>query len=187
MAIKLKEFYFLRHAQSTANEKGQMSGSSWDVKLSPFGHSQAEQVGQFLAEAKLPIQALVTSPLVRAQTTAAYAAEALKLEAFIEEDIKEWNFGKWEGVPFEEIKEDFFSGKNPPEGETRTQFQNRVLQGMNATLSHPCPKLIVAHGAVWMILQEMLGLESARIENATLVHVKQSNHQWILTELFSPD
>lgn len=72
----------IRHGQSTNNLLHQTSGTwvgrSPDPELTPLGHQQAAQLGQFFADERLVRPSvLITSLMLRAVQTAAPLAEAL--------------------------------------------------------------------------------------------------------------
>jgi len=92
--------YLIRHAQAEGNIyryfQGQMDGQ--------LSENAAYQLAA-LAERFAPIQidAVYTSPLYRAGMTARAIADPKGLPLIIEEDLKEINCGKLEGMPYGEI------------------------------------------------------------------------------------
>ncbi len=100
------ELFIIRHAQSAGNvarERALASGSHMidlamrdcDVPLSELGERQAAALGTWCARHLEPIDAVITSPYVRAQETAAIALRAsgwpVPLE--IDERLREKEFG----------------------------------------------------------------------------------------------
>lgn len=82
-------------------------------------------------------QHILSSPLKRCRQSAEQQALRLQLDLALEADLKEMNFGQWDGVPFDERncywpeQQQFWLTPNsvtPPQGESLTQFQQRVLQ-----------------------------------------------------------
>lgn len=82
-------------------------------------------------------QHILTSPLQRCRQSAEAEAKRLQLELVIEPDLKEMNFGLWDGVPFDEqspfwpTQQQFWQQPfaiTPPKGESLTDFQQRVLR-----------------------------------------------------------
>ncbi|WP_442815785.1 histidine phosphatase family protein [Streptomyces sp. NBC_01207] len=65
---------------------------------------QAEATGRVIA-ARGAVQAVVSSPLRRAQQTAEAAARRLGLKVHVDEELTEADFGDWEGLTFAEVRE----------------------------------------------------------------------------------
>lgn len=72
----MKRIYLVRHGESTSNVTG--ARQAFDDPLTDLGHKQA----QFIAErvCKLPVEAFIASPFVRAKDTARYIAKRLDKE-----------------------------------------------------------------------------------------------------------
>jgi broad specificity phosphatase PhoE len=67
--------------------------------------SQAERLAQRLKEEG--VEVIFTSPLLRARETALLIAERLKVQVEVWEELKEIDFGEWEGLTYEEIREKY--------------------------------------------------------------------------------
>lgn len=108
--------YLIRHGETEWNKIGKFQGST-DIALSKTGIEQAYLAAQVL---KGKIDHIYASPLSRAKQTADIIAEPNNITAQIETDIREINFGLWEGLTFEEIRtqypKEFLSWRNPEEG-----------------------------------------------------------------------
>jgi broad specificity phosphatase PhoE len=100
------ELFIIRHAQSAGNvarERALASGAhvielamrDCDVPLSELGERQAAALGTWCARHLEPIDAIITSPYVRAQETAAIAlrASGWSVPAEIDERLREKEFG----------------------------------------------------------------------------------------------
>ena len=71
--------YFLRHG--VAYEPGEWSGDNDELRpLTPAGIEAIKREAKYLRELQLKVDALITSPLVRAHDTAKIVAKALDLE-----------------------------------------------------------------------------------------------------------
>ena len=89
--------HFARHAETLFNVKGLIQGWS-DAPLTARGVAQAEALGALLAEK--PLRAIHVSDLTRTRTTAAaVSARHPHLEPRFTTDLREWDFGWWEGDP----------------------------------------------------------------------------------------
>jgi phosphohistidine phosphatase len=69
------ELYLLRHAH--AGDPAKWTGDDGDRPISPKGRGQAERLGRLLAAIEFKPDAILTSPLVRAEQTARIVADAL--------------------------------------------------------------------------------------------------------------
>lgn len=94
-------FLIIRHGYSKSNERGYFTGQT-DVELSAIGVEQAKQTARYLMQS-YKIDALYSSPLRRALSTALPLAKALNLPVRVEENLKEINGGDWEEKTPDEI------------------------------------------------------------------------------------
>ena len=93
----------LRHGDTRLSPELRFSGLR-DLPLSANGTRQAQAAACRLATGA-PIDAVVSSPLQRAVATAAIAAGELGLTAAIDDDLRETDFGDWDGFTLEEIQQ----------------------------------------------------------------------------------
>lgn len=148
--------YLIRHGETEWNKLGKFQGST-DIALSEDGIKQAYLAAKVL---KGKFDHIYTSPLSRAKQTADIIGEASKVTAQIESEIKEINFGLWEGLTFEEIKErypkEFISWRNPLEGYLMSDdisIRNAGIRAGNAIRrlveEHQGQRIaLVAHGGI---------------------------------------
>ncbi|GAA3489751.1 bifunctional RNase H/acid phosphatase [Streptomyces cremeus] len=95
----------LRHGETLLTPEKRFSGSGGsDPELSAVGRRQAEAVAASLA-AHGRIQAVVSSPLSRCRETAEAVAVRLGLPVRVEKDLRETDFGAWEGLTFAEVRQ----------------------------------------------------------------------------------
>lgn len=150
----------VRHGVTFWNAIGKMQGSS-DVHLSPDGLHQAR-----LLAAHCPFftaDAIYSSPLARAQTTALVLANKFNLHVEIVPELREINFGDWEGKILRDIAqsdpinfERFFKQPDEleiPNAENVHDLQNRAMNALDKIIdNHKSEKdshiIIVAHGAL---------------------------------------
>jgi broad specificity phosphatase PhoE len=148
-------FFLVRHAAHELVDRvlcGRMAG----VNLGEEGRAQARRVAKRLARER--ISAVNTSPLERAQQTAAPIAEELRLTPDICEAITEIDVGEWAGRDFAALHDDprWASWNNarsvnrPPGGESMLDVQARVIGHLqNVRRSHPDNGVVlVSHGDV---------------------------------------
>jgi alpha-ribazole phosphatase len=91
----------LRHGEPEADSRGRCYGRL-DVGLSDHGRDQAVRAARFLADA--PIAAIYSSPRRRAAETARPLADARGLALVVREDLREIEFGRLEGMTFDEVR-----------------------------------------------------------------------------------
>lgn len=163
----------VRHGEPVAAAKGRCYGKL-DVGLSANGKRQIEEVARFLQSFELA--AVYASPRSRAREIALLIAQAQNLPIAVCEDLAEIDFGDFEGLAYEEVREQFPSIYEQwmnapttvefPNGESFGQMQQRVLQAIGKLRSdHPCkPFAVVSHGGTnRIVLGDCLALESGNI------------------------
>ncbi|MBF0196587.1 MAG: histidine phosphatase family protein [Planctomycetes bacterium] len=97
----MRTLYFMRHAQSEANLKNILA-SRKDFPLTEKGEVDAAKIAEeFAQNAKL--ERVVSSPLKRAQQTAAAFAKVFNLKLQIEERLTEQDLGRFSGMTYEQI------------------------------------------------------------------------------------
>ena len=99
----MKTIYFIRHAQSEANEKDILA-SRMDFPLTAKGRADAEAIANEL-KAMAPLDRIVSSPLLRARQTAEPIAEAFGLEIETDERLTEQELGIFAGLTYAELEE----------------------------------------------------------------------------------
>jgi probable phosphoglycerate mutase len=135
----------LRHGDTRLSPEHRFSGLR-DLPLSANGTRQAKAAASRLA-ADTRIDAVVSSPLRRAAATAAIAADELGLTAVTDDDLRETDFGEWEGLTLAEIKQRWPAAvaawrhnpqQAPPGGESFADTAHRVHRA--------CDRLLRDHG-----------------------------------------
>src|SRR6202047_2637867 len=131
----------LRHGDTELSPEHRFSGLR-DLPLSANGTRQAKAAAGRLA-AGAPVDAVVSSPLQRALATAAIAADELGLTAVIDDDLRETDFGDWDGFTLEEIQQRWPTAaaawregpdQAPPGGESFADTSHRVNQACDRVL-----------------------------------------------------
>jgi len=160
----------LRHGRTTANTGGVLAGWTPGVQLDESGAAQVAAVGERLA--KVPLAAVVSSPLERCRQTAAAVAAGRDLAVQTDDRLGEARYGDWTGRTIKELAKEplwrvvqqhpsaaVFPG---PEGEGLAQTQARAVAAVrawNATLGPDAVWLACSHGDVIKgILADALGL-----------------------------
>lgn len=171
---RLFRFYFIRHGRTDANAQGKMCGGDWDIPLNGEGEQQAHAAAQkFLSLPKEDRPEFIcSSPMMRARQTGEAISSVLKMPMKVVEELREWRVGDWEGKPWGEVPDPFTTTEDPNNGETRREFEERVIRGASKALEEDGPVLIVGHGAVWHALTKPLGIDPGNIPNATPVLIE---------------
>jgi len=132
----------LRHGDTRLSPEHRFSGLR-DLPLSADGRRQATAAACRLAAGAPRIDAVVSSPLRRAAATAAIAAAKLGLTAATDDDLRETDFGEWEGFTLAEIQERWPAAvaawqhdpeQAPPGGESVADTARRVHQACDRLL-----------------------------------------------------
>jgi ribonuclease H / adenosylcobalamin/alpha-ribazole phosphatase len=93
----------LRHGETPLSAERRFSGLG-DPDLTATGLAQAEAAAARLARPPYRIDLIVSSPLKRARQTAEAVARRTGLGVEVDEDLRETDFGDWEGHTFTEIQ-----------------------------------------------------------------------------------
>jgi broad specificity phosphatase PhoE len=95
-----KKIYLIRHGETSWSRAGKHTGIT-DVPLTEEGKNQALRLKEYLKEENLGT--IWVSPLQRAQETCTLCG--YREEALLNEDLIEWDYGKWEGLTLSQIQE----------------------------------------------------------------------------------
>jgi broad specificity phosphatase PhoE len=151
--------WLVRHGETEWSSAGRHTGST-DVPLTATGERQADAVRAELADVDAGL--VLCSPLVRARETAQRAG--LVPDA-IDENLREWDYGSWEGRTTAEIRRTLRDPRwvvwdHPvPPGATPGEQLEDVARRVEAVLARCAPIvdqgrdcILVAHGHVLRIL-----------------------------------
>lgn len=146
--------FLVRHARPLAAEGGFLGSS--DVALGDQGQAQARALATWL-RGRHTVKTLLCSPLARARQTAESIAAALGMEPQYEEDLREIDFGAWEGLSFAQAEQrdpalvcrwlDDEAGFVFPGGEAIAAFHTRIARIAERLHNLDAP-LAVCHGGV---------------------------------------
>ncbi|MBB6349354.1 MAG: bifunctional RNase H/acid phosphatase [Nonomuraea muscovyensis] len=93
----------LRHGETPLSVERRFSGLG-DAELTANGLAQAAAAARRLSREPYHLDAVVSSPLKRARQTAEAVARSAGLDIDVDEDLRETDFGAWEGHTFTEIQ-----------------------------------------------------------------------------------
>jgi len=99
----IEKLILVRHGETVHNAQGIAQGWN-DSALSPRGEEQVARLAARLA--KQNADAIISSPLGRALSTANVIAGAIGLEVTTLDELREMNYGGWEGRSFLDVRRD---------------------------------------------------------------------------------
>jgi alpha-ribazole phosphatase/probable phosphoglycerate mutase len=177
--------YLIRHGETVDTEPRRYKGSI-DVPLSDIGIRQMRELADYIVQDSsmllnqveqslnnvepLSLKAVYCSGLKRAVQSAEVIARPFGLKPIIVPELRERNFGEWEGKTFDEIEKKYpekfrawmedplrFS---PPGGESTVEVRDRAMKAMERIVNQSYVNIaIVAHGGInRIILCELLGI-----------------------------
>jgi probable phosphomutase (TIGR03848 family) len=136
--IRVATVLLVRHGRSTANTKAVLAGRTPGVLLDEIGEQQARDTAARIA--KLPVLAVVSSPLDRCRQTADAIAHALAppLPVEIDDRLTECGYGDWTGQALKQLAKDPLwkvvqshpSGVTFPAGEAMRDMQGRAVDAV---------------------------------------------------------
>ncbi len=160
---KLRRIVMIRHGETIGNSSVRFHGSS-DVPLSDEGRGQLRRVAKALRTEVFDL--VVASPLRRSWEGASIVAGGATVR--LEDDFREIDFGRWEGLTGEEIRDSDpvlyqdWQGKVEafefPGGEPRAEFRARVNRGLDRMIEGGASAvlLVVHKGIIRMIAEKLL-------------------------------
>jgi len=190
--------YLVRHGSTGPARDGRYLGRT-DLPLDAAGGSQVEALAQLL-RAKRRCGRCACSPLQRAAQTAEILRSATGCIPESDPDLREIDFGRWEGKMFSEIRDSspeeverwarFSADFAFPGGESLRDFLDRVGRAADRLAADEAETVLaVTHGGVIKImLCHLLGIEPRRyvafeIATASLTVVRLFEGKGVLSEM----
>jgi probable phosphoglycerate mutase len=153
------ELILVRHGETDWNAAGRLQGHT-DRPLSDYGREQARRLaGEVSGE---QFDAIYASDLARARETAEIVAEQLHLPVVLDPDLREKDWGTWEGLTSTERLDVELVG------ESTDEHRKRMLGALGRIAArHPYGRvLVVTHGGSMRRVQtEALGFAMPVVEN----------------------
>lgn len=163
----MTRIYFVRHAEAEGNLYRICEGK-YNGLLTVYGRAQLPCVTAYFQG--IPLDAVYSSDLYRAYQTAKAVAAASGLQVISCRGLREIDFGKFEGIPWGDIYEQYpevsarfyedFRAFRAPEGESAREAANRLAREViRLTGKHPDGTIaIVGHsGAFGALLPALFG------------------------------
>jgi len=147
MSIESHRLVLLRHGETEWSKSGQHTGRT-DLELTDTGRVQAELVGRVLRELQLDDPLVISSPRVRALTTAKLAGLAVDEVSGL---LAEWDYGAYEGLTTPQIQESvpdwLIWTHGCPGGESVAEVSDRADRAVSLALENMASRdvLFVGH------------------------------------------
>jgi len=168
----MTEILLVRHGETDWNLEGRVQGHT-DRPLNPTGLEQARALADCLAPEELV--AVYSSDLARARDTAAIVAHPHGVGVVLDPDLREKNFGSWEGSTGVEILERFPDAVRGRWGdaETTEMVAERAIAAIDRIRAlHPAgTTLVVSHGGPLRAILAHLAMEHGPIGNCDVFRV----------------
>lgn len=193
----------IRHGETAWNREEIFRGRA-DVALNETGLKQAQLLAEYLKDEK--IAEIYSSPLKRALQTAEKIASYQNLEVNISNELNDFDFGLWQGLPLDQVKKEFpdifDKWRNYPHlvkipgAENLEEVRRRALslvnkvinrnQGIIAMVSHRvinkvliCALLGLDNSHFWNISVETCGITTFNYENNHFVLVRHNDTSFL--------
>lgn len=156
----------VRHA--TAQGRGRFQGQR-DIPLAQAGRRELPLLVKKCSQ--YPVRVIYSSDLRRARDTAGAMAQEFDLEVKLRSDLREMNFGPWEGLSWKQVRSRFpraarlwaerFPRQTIPGAESFEDFKKRVAQAVREIVRvNPgrCAVIVSHAGVIRVALARVLGL-----------------------------
>lgn len=191
-------WWLIRHGETDFNLNGRFQGSI-DELLNETGQTQAASLIPRLKE--MNFDAIYASDLTRVKQTAHFALNGESDSIAYDARLREMDFGKWEGLKWEEIREQYPEEfaiwtqdreQNPHGGERVSDIAQRVSAFMDELREQYQDEeqiLIFAHGGtIAIILTLLFEIDTSkwwqfRLQNCSLNEVIFFKHGFVLNRL----
>jgi broad specificity phosphatase PhoE len=145
------EVWLVRHGETQWSATGRHTGTT-DIPLTDAGEEAARRVGVGLAGRAFSL--VLTSPLTRARETCRLAG--LDAGAVVDDDLREWDYGDYEGVTTSAIREqhpDWTIWRDGcPGGETADDVGRRADRVVTRLREADGAAVVFAHGHLLRVL-----------------------------------
>jgi 2,3-bisphosphoglycerate-dependent phosphoglycerate mutase len=168
----MTELLLVRHGETDWNRDRRIQGHT-DIPLNAAGLEQAQALAERLAETRL--DAVYASDLARARDTAQTVADRHGIEVQVDGDLREKNFGSWEGLTDTEIGQRFPDAVRGRwgDGETTEQMAERAVAAVGRIRARHNGErvLVVTHGGTLRAILGHLEVEHGPIGNCDVFAV----------------
>ena len=166
------ELLLVRHGETDWNREHRIQGHT-DLPLNATGLEQARALADSLAATALT--AVYSSDLSRALQTATAVATVHGLAVQFDRDLREKNFGSWEGLTDTDVAERFPNAVRGRwgDGETTDEVAARAVRAIERIRARHLTGavLVVSHGGTLRAILGHLGVEHGPIRNCDVFRV----------------
>jgi alpha-ribazole phosphatase len=169
----MKKIIIIRHGAIDNQYRGLYIGAT-DVPLSEKGLKESAAIGKYIAD--INCDHIFASPMLRVRQTfeTALSPEKIKTVKY-KENLREINFGDWEGKTFDEIKKEYPDETNDwtkpangfgfPNGSNLNDFHNGIDLFKKSMLDSSGSSIMAfTHGGVILaLICNVLGLEKDKM------------------------
>ena len=191
----MTELLLIRHGETEWNAAEIFRGRA-DIDLDETGILQANLLADYLKEK--PIEAVYSSPLIRAVRTAYGIGKNRSFSVELEPGLIDFDYGEWQGMPLDHVRQIY---KNlytnwmtapqkvkVPGGESLDEVKVRAMDVIDKVLGkHSGTVALVSHRVIHKVLIcAFLGLDNShfwniRMDNCAVTSFSCENGQYILT------
>jgi broad specificity phosphatase PhoE len=199
----MTQIILVRHGETEWNVKEVFRGRI-DIELNETGLKQAQLLAKYLSDIK--IDAIYSSPLKRALTTAEIMANYHKLKVEIAPSLIDFDYGEWQGLPHQEVRDEYSrlyaqwinhpDRLRMPAGESLDEVRKRAMnvvdrviakyEGSVVLVSHRvvnkvliCALLGLDNSHFWNIKQDTCGITSFTYENEQFILTKHNDTSYL--------
>ncbi len=187
--MSVEKVLLIRHGETNFNRERRLQGVM-EIPLNERGRDQAASVARYLKG--LSIDALYTSPILRAQETAEIIGNLIGLPPRSDKRLREIEFGIFEGLTFGEVERRFpaahrnwttgYLAYRAPQGESRRDVQRRMRAAwddMTANSDHKSIALVSHGSAIAIFLGSLYAtLPGTSIKNTSITTLKRRDNIW---------
>ena len=185
---QLTRFCLARHGETDWNAERRLQGQT-DIPLNALGKKQAIELAQALKHSGLSFDALYSSHLQRAFSTAKPVAQALAMDVIAAPTLQERHFGVLQGLRLDDTPQanpevwHAYRHREPDHdldgGESINQFAKRIHDALLSLHQQHCGQtiMIVAHGGVLDAAYRIASGQS--LQEQRMVLVPNASLNWI--------
>ena len=199
----MTQIILVRHGETEWNVEEVFRGRI-DIDLNETGLKQAQLLAKYLSNMK--IDAIYSSPLRRALTTAEIMANYHKLKVEIAPGLIDFDYGEWQDLPHQEVRDKYSrlyaqwinhpDRLRMPAGESLDEVRKRAMsvvdrviakyEGSVVLVSHRvvnkvliCTLLGLDNSHFWNIKQDTCGITSFTYENEQFILTKHNDTSYL--------
>ncbi|MEM7432155.1 MAG: histidine phosphatase family protein [Pseudomonadota bacterium] len=189
MHLPRRTFLFMRHGQTAYNHEGRFQGGS-DIPLNDTGWQQAEDAVHALRDET--VHRIVASPAQRAVQSAQPFERASGLDLHIEDDVREFFIGAFEGRLLSDVQEEYGLKQGdswldilPDDADDWQEFSPRVCRAVREWTERHSDEVILfaSHGLVFWALTEALTGRPRMAQNGQVHRFEPSATGWKVSAL----